>query len=187
MNGYLKDFMGVGGIFHAAIEVYGTEYSYGSSQGRRTGIYCQPPKQCPYHNFRESIYLGPCALSKKQIKAILFSMEPAWRGESYNLFRKNCVDFTRALAIELGLSPTAVPDWVHILAERTAYLEPVLQSLDTMHTSFWNLPLPLLHLSGISPTMASSQRNNAHKFLLASSYSVAQCGGGLTATEQTID
>ena len=127
VNDYLKP-LGLGGIFHAAIEVHGREYSFGGSPHGGRGIYWYPPKECPVHHFRESIPLGDCELSKSQIKAILRALDPQWMASSYNLFRKNCCYFCRDLAIELGVG--ALPRWVYQLAQAAEPLEPFLKSLD---------------------------------------------------------
>ena len=128
VNALLKP-MGMGGLYHAAIEIHGREYSFGGSQDSQgTGIYAYLPKQCPWHNYRESVYLGECELSKKQVRAVLKSMEPRWMATSYNLFRKNCCGFSEEFAKELGVN--TLPRWLHVLAEKTVHLEPLLQGID---------------------------------------------------------
>jgi len=49
--------VGTGG-FHGAVEVYGTEYSYGFVQDG-TGIFSNAPKGCLIHHYRESLDIGP--------------------------------------------------------------------------------------------------------------------------------
>lgn len=116
MNYYIKA-LGLGGIYHAAVEIHGREYSFGgSSQPNVTGIFACAPKRCPMHAYRESIYLGDCDLSPDQVKAILKDMAPQWMARTYNLFNKNCCFFSRDFCIQLGVGD--IPHWVYILAER---------------------------------------------------------------------
>ncbi|KAG7352992.1 PPPDE putative peptidase domain containing protein [Nitzschia inconspicua] len=117
--------MGYGGIFHAAIQIHGREYSFGGTRNRRskvTGIFCSRPKRCPIHHYRESVYLGDCELTPQQIHYILEDLRPKWLASSYNLFNKNCVTFSREFAIELGVGD--IPEWVFSLASTAKFIEP---------------------------------------------------------------
>mmetsp|Transcript_26182 Transcript_26182/g.46152 ORF Transcript_26182/g.46152 Transcript_26182/m.46152 type:complete len:649 (-) Transcript_26182:1324-3270(-) len=117
--------MGYGGVFHAAIQIHGKEYSYGGTLDRHstvTGVFTCSPKKCPMHHYRESIYLGDCELNPQQVNGILEDLRPKWLARAYNLFRKNCAFFTRELAIELGVGD--IPDWVFSLARTAEFIEP---------------------------------------------------------------
>jgi hypothetical protein len=130
INQYTKA-VGAGGIFHAAIELNGIEYSFGGTSNRRsrmTGVFSCPPKKCPMHHYRESIYLGDCELDPVQISAILAELKPQWLANSYNLFRKNCCFFSQELAIELGVGD--IPAWVYLLATTAEFIEPHLIKLN---------------------------------------------------------
>ena len=121
VNYYTKA-LGAGGIFHAAVEIHGREYSFGGSNRNVPGIFACRPKRCPMHHYRESIFLGDCALSQGQVKAIIKQLTPKWMAPSYNLFHKNCCFFSRELAIELGVG--TIPSWVYQLAVTAEPLEP---------------------------------------------------------------
>jgi len=123
VNYYTKA-LGAGGIFHAAVEVYGREYSFGSSSANVTGVFASRPKRCPMHHYRESVFLGDCILSENQVHAILDDLKPKWMARSYNLFRKNCCFFSMELAIELGVGQ--IPKWVYSLAQTGEFIEPYL-------------------------------------------------------------
>lgn len=123
VNYYTKAF-GAGGIFHAAVEVYGREYSFGGSSANVTGIFASPPKCCPMHNYRESVFLGDCELSEGQVQAILRDLKPRWMARSYNLFRKNCCFFSMEFAIELGVG--TIPEWIYQMARTGEFIEPYL-------------------------------------------------------------
>ena len=131
VNKYTKA-MGAGGIFHAAIEVFGKEYSFGGTRNRKshvTGVFSCAPKSCPMHHYRESVYLGDCALSPAQVERILEDLKPLWLATSYNLFRKNCCFFSREFAVELGVGD--IPEWVYSLATKAEFIEPYAIKLAT--------------------------------------------------------
>lgn len=124
--------MGYGGMFHAAIEIHGREYSFGGTLNKNsnaTGIFTSHPKHCPMHHYRESVYLGDCELNDEQIQAILEVLRPKWKANSYNLFRKNCAFFCREFAIELGVGD--IPEWVWALASAAEFFEPYAKQLHT--------------------------------------------------------
>lgn len=123
VNYYTKA-LGAGGIFHAAVEAYGREYSFGGSTANVTGVFASRPKRCPMHHYRESVFLGDCMLSENQVHAILDDLKPKWMARSYNLFRKNCCFFSMELAIELGVGQ--IPEWVYSLAQTGEFIEPYL-------------------------------------------------------------
>ena len=101
-NYYIKAF-GVGGIFHAGVEVHGKEFSFGGTMNRKssaTGVWGGPPKRCPKHHYRESVYLGDCGLTWPQVENILNDLKPQWLAKDYDLLHKNCVFFSREFAIQ---------------------------------------------------------------------------------------
>ncbi|CAE8674562.1 unnamed protein product, partial [Polarella glacialis] len=52
--------LGAGGLFHAAVEVYGEEWMFGGQEVglRGSGISACQPRGCSLHTFRQSICLG---------------------------------------------------------------------------------------------------------------------------------
>ena len=130
INNTMKS-IGYGGIFHAAIEIHGKEYSFGGTMNKKSnvsGIFPCQPKQCPMHHYRESVFLGDCELNTEQVLSILKVLRPKWMARSYNVFRKNCAFFSREFAIELGVGD--LPEWVYTLATTAESIEPYLKSLD---------------------------------------------------------
>ncbi|KAL3907087.1 MAG: hypothetical protein SGILL_009011 [Bacillariaceae sp.] len=135
VNNTVKN-LGYGGIFHAAIQIYGREFSYGGTRDRYSkisGVFTAPSKQCPMHHYRESVYLGDCELSLHQINCILEDLRPKWLAREYNLFRKNCAFFSRKLAIELGVGD--IPEWVFSLATTAEFIEPYAIQLNNYITN----------------------------------------------------
>jgi len=141
MNTCAKWF-GMGGIFHAGIEIYGQEYSFGCK-----GIFhLQTPKQCLFHKYRESIVLGEFKIKEgeeavlpHQVRQILKSMtkssppsssSPArsrynntlWTAQTYDALYHNCCNFCHEFAIELGVG--GIPPWINSFVQDI--LQPVL-------------------------------------------------------------
>lgn len=92
------------GAFHGAVEVYGKEWSFGSTE-KGTGVFCCSPKQCEAHTYLHSLPMGSTALSKAQVLASIGRLAKEWQGEDYDLLRCNCCHFADALLAELGLGP----------------------------------------------------------------------------------
>merc|ERR1712137_1186036 len=73
-----------GGIFHGAVEVHGQEWSYGYLEFG-TGIWCNDPKMCEDHTWRESVYLGDCMLKPSQVSLVVKRLAPDWNGRDYDI------------------------------------------------------------------------------------------------------
>ena len=110
-----------GGIYHAAVEVYGREFSFGGSKLHTTGIFACQPRKCPMHRYRESLYLGDCDLTPDQVDQIIAKMKPEWMAPTYDLLRKNCVFFSREFVAELGCGD--IPEYIYKLASMGAALD----------------------------------------------------------------
>lgn len=104
------------GAFHAGVEVYQTEWSYGGSCNgpTGTGIFCCPPKGCEAHSYREAIEMGNTSMSKQDVNKLINKLKLEWKGQQYDLLRHNCCHFADALCLSLGVGP--VPGWVTSLA-----------------------------------------------------------------------
>ncbi|KAJ8604092.1 hypothetical protein CTAYLR_001740 [Chrysophaeum taylorii] len=102
------------GIFHAAVQIYGKEYSFGGCDKATSGVFACNPAKCPLHTYRETVFLGNSSLSRQAVKAILADMVPNWMGNTYDILRKNCCSFSNEFAIELGVG--ALPAWTNRLA-----------------------------------------------------------------------
>lgn len=94
-------------------QVYGEEWSYGYCP-HGTGIYSCQPKKNGMYTYRESVPLGATALSKGEVRRSIKQLMEEWRGEDYDLLRKNCCHFSERLADVLGCGP--LPAWVNRFA-----------------------------------------------------------------------
>lgn len=119
-----------GGVFHAAIQVFGKEYSFGGTKANQTGIFACNPTKCPMHTYRQTIFLGDCYLPRGCVKAILNDMLPKWMGPTYNVLKKNCCDFSNAFAIDLGVGQ--IPNWTCRLAHCGAMLHDTINGAGTV-------------------------------------------------------
>lgn len=117
-NGLLK-VMG-SGAFHAAIQIYDMEWSFGAID-EGTGIFGCGPKACDMHDYKETVELGTVTHSREYVDRLLDELEGAWLGEDYDLLRKNCTHFSNEFAMRLGVGQ--IPGWTMNLATIGATLE----------------------------------------------------------------
>ncbi|KAL2643309.1 hypothetical protein R1flu_010896 [Riccia fluitans] len=114
LNKLMRDGMGVGGIFHGAIQVYEEEWSFGYCENG-SGVFSCPPKENPMYTYRESVHLGTTTLSASDVAQILTEMSREWQGCSYDLLSRNCNHFCEAFCTRLGVDK--LPLWVNRFAK----------------------------------------------------------------------
>ncbi|KAB1220118.1 hypothetical protein CJ030_MR3G005605 [Morella rubra] len=114
INKIFKDGIGLGGIFHSAVQVYGDdEYSFGFCE-RGTGVFSCPSGKNPMYTYRESIVLGQTSCSIFRVNQILRELSREWPGNSYDLLSKNCNHFCDEFCERLGVPK--LPGWVNRFA-----------------------------------------------------------------------
>eukprot|EP00899_Mesostigma_viride_P015411 jgi/Mesvir1/23871/Mv10666-RA.1 len=106
-------YLGIG-AFHSGLEVYGSEWGYGSHPDETTGVFRVRPRSTPGYKFRCSLFLGKTALTKEESKAAAISLHPQYPGNAYHILSKNCNHFTDMLARKL--LDRGIPQWVNRLA-----------------------------------------------------------------------
>lgn len=133
LNQITLNLLNFGGIFHAGIEVYGKEFSFGRlDEPGLTGVFSCPPRMCTMHRFRQSVFLGDCRKKPKEVSALLQDLERAWLGKDYSVLRKNCCYFAEAFSIALNVGK--IPDWVNSFALIGAKMDSTIHSvLETLH------------------------------------------------------
>ncbi|KAK4431448.1 hypothetical protein Salat_0906900 [Sesamum alatum] len=90
INKIFKDGIGLGGIFHTDVQVYGDEeWSFGFCE-QGSGVFSCPSTQNPMYKYRESINLGKTSFSIFKVNQILRELSREWPGHSYDLLAKNC-------------------------------------------------------------------------------------------------
>ncbi|KAJ8511176.1 hypothetical protein OPV22_001610 [Ensete ventricosum] len=114
INCIFKDCIGLGGIFHSAIQVYGThEWSFGYRE-RGSGVFHCSTGQNQFYTHRQSIVLGETHCSRSEVNKILKELIRAWTGDSYDPLSKNCNHFCDAFCEKLGVRK--LPGWVNRFA-----------------------------------------------------------------------
>ncbi|GAB2294005.1 hypothetical protein Dimus_028221 [Dionaea muscipula] len=114
INKIFKDGIGLGGIFHSAVQVYGDdEWSFGFCE-QGTGVFSCPSGKNPMYTYREKLVLGRTNLSIFKVNQILRDLSREWAGNSYDLLSKNCNHFCDQFCEKLGVPK--LPGWVNRFA-----------------------------------------------------------------------
>lgn len=114
INKIFKDGIGLGGIFHSAIQIYGDdEWSFGFCE-QGTGVFSCPSGKNPMYTYRERIVLGQTNFSIFNVNQILRELSREWPGFTYDLLSRNCNHFCDELCERLGV--TKLPGWVNRFA-----------------------------------------------------------------------
>ncbi|KAJ1380529.1 PPPDE putative peptidase domain [Sesbania bispinosa] len=114
INKIFKDGIGLGGIFHSAVQVYGEdEWSFGFCE-QGTGVFSCPSGKNPMYTYREFIVLGKTNFSIFKVNQILRELSREWPGSSYDLLAKNCNHFCDEFCERLGVPK--LPGWVNRFA-----------------------------------------------------------------------
>ncbi|CAK0825078.1 unnamed protein product, partial [Prorocentrum cordatum] len=121
LNGlFTRAGMGVG-AFHAGVEIFQREWSFGFCEGGGSGVFDCQPRGCSVHTYRESIDIGSCGADEDTVLALISELSAEWSGEDYDLIRRNCCHFCARLAELLGAGP--IPQRVLSLAAAGAAVD----------------------------------------------------------------
>lgn len=114
INKIFKDTIGLGGIFHSAVQVYGEdEWSFGFCE-HGTGVFSCPSGKNPMYTYRERIVLGKTSFSIFKVNQILRELSREWPGSDYDLLAKNCNHFCDEFCERIGVPK--LPGWVNRFA-----------------------------------------------------------------------
>ncbi|KAL6972036.1 hypothetical protein U1Q18_031719 [Sarracenia purpurea var. burkii] len=114
INKIFKDGIGLGGIFHSAVQVYGDEeWSFGYCE-QGSGVFSCPSGKNPMYTQRECIVLGKTNFSKSKVNQLLRELSREWPGYSYDLLSKNCNHFCDEFCERLGVPK--LPGWINRFA-----------------------------------------------------------------------
>jgi hypothetical protein len=125
LNAVSIDLMGYGGGLHTGVEVYGVEWSFGTS-----GVSCSLPKKNRNYVYRQMVNMGKTLLTSYEVEVAVRNMQYEWSGTEYDLFAKNCGTFCNALCTRLGVG--SLPSWVTRLAEDGANSTTIRRIADMM-------------------------------------------------------
>lgn len=105
-------FSTIGG-FHAAVEVYGEEWSFYRTPNPAACGVCKSlrPRHNPVHVYRQSLNLGLTPLKDWEVRYLIRGkLAKMWPGGGYDILRRNCIHFSDELLLCLGVQQ--VPGWV---------------------------------------------------------------------------
>lgn len=105
------------GAFHTGVEVYGREWSFGGTpEGyeQESGVGENVPGEHPCHSFRETLMMGYTARNPEEVLDLVEAMKLEWRGGRYDMFARNCHNFSIDFCGRLGVAE--IPAWVNELA-----------------------------------------------------------------------
>eukprot|EP00189_Rhodosorus_marinus_P008955 CAMPEP_0184752342 /NCGR_PEP_ID=MMETSP0315-20130426/43530_1 /TAXON_ID=101924 /ORGANISM="Rhodosorus marinus, Strain UTEX LB 2760" /LENGTH=171 /DNA_ID=CAMNT_0027231669 /DNA_START=198 /DNA_END=713 /DNA_ORIENTATION=- len=102
------------GLYHSGIEVNGREYAFGGHDMEGTGVFENEPRQAYGAVFREAIPLGKSKHRAQEIPGVIEELATEFSGVSYNLFTRNCNNFSDALGERL--TGKRAPQWINRLA-----------------------------------------------------------------------
>jgi len=100
----------IGGIYHAGVQIYGLEWSFGFTEDEDTGVFSVLPRMATQHTYRVTCPLGISEFTETEVMGLIQVMQDQWRGSEYHLLHRNCLDFSNALCCELGVG--RIPGWV---------------------------------------------------------------------------
>eukprot|EP00928_Gymnodinium_smaydae_P022623 TRINITY_DN18943_c0_g1_i2.p1 TRINITY_DN18943_c0_g1~~TRINITY_DN18943_c0_g1_i2.p1 ORF type:complete len:387 (-),score=34.34 TRINITY_DN18943_c0_g1_i2:106-1185(-) len=106
------------GAFHAAVEVYGEEWSFYRTPSPNSCGVCKSvrPRSHPVHVYRQSVDMGQTGLQEWEVRYLIRAkLAQQWPGGAYELLSRNCIHFCDELLLSLGVQK--VPPWVRKLHE----------------------------------------------------------------------
>ncbi|CAE7401050.1 DESI2, partial [Symbiodinium pilosum] len=109
LNGLFKT-VGIG-AFHCAIQVFGTEWSYGGwpeespCDPNDTGVWSCLPRMSVSHTFQEAVLMGSLSISEEETVELICSLMQEWPMSEYDILNKNCCHFCEELCELLGVGP----------------------------------------------------------------------------------
>jgi len=111
------------GTFHVAIEVRGSEWSYGACDAEEgSGVFqCTSAPTKFSSNYREAVEIGYTSKSEDEVLAMMSTMRAEWLGKDYDQVAHNCCHFCAAVSEGLGLK--MLPPWIMDLAEIDASMK----------------------------------------------------------------
>jgi len=108
------------GAFHAGVEVYGKEWSYGFRIEADTGVFSCTPGRNTAHSYRERVSMDVTGFSEAEVDELLETLSKEWKGWRYDLLTNNCCHFVDVLCQALGVGPA--PSWLTHLSGTGATL-----------------------------------------------------------------
>ena len=157
---YILQFFGFG-FFHTSLEINDIEYSFKLGNEDESGIFFNRFKDGIEKKWlKEKIYLGNTPYDMNSVNEIFKLHIPFWLGRSYNLFQKNCNNFTRFFASLLLRSDNVInyPDYVNRITIFAQYFNMFYNPIKKLYLDINNTPSISSSLN--SEFLANENREN---------------------------
>jgi len=144
---YILQFFGIG-FFHTSLEINDIEYSFKLGIGDESGIFINRFKYGIEKKWlKEKIYLGNTPYDINSVNEIFKLYIPFWLGRSYNLFQKNCNNFTKFFAGLLLRNDNVInyPDYVNRITIFAQYFSMFYNPIKKLY--FYNNNTPSISSS----------------------------------------
>ena len=139
---YILQFFGFG-FFHTSLEINDIEYSFKLGIGDESGIFYNRFKDGIEKKWlKEKIYLGNTPYDINSVNEIFKLYIPFWLGKSYNLFEKNCNNFTSFFASLLLRTDKVInyPDYVNRITIFAQYFNIFYNPIKKLYFDINNSP-----------------------------------------------
>ena len=139
---YILQFFGLG-IFHSTLEINDIEYCFKLGFGDESGIFYNRSKDGIDKKWlKEKIYLGNTPYDSDSVNEIFKLYIPFWLGKTYNLFQKNCNDFTLFFASLLLRTDTVInyPEYVNRITIFAQYFNMFYNPIKKLYVDANNTP-----------------------------------------------
>ena len=139
---YILQFFGLG-IFHSTLEINDIEYCFKLGFGDESGIFYNRSKDGMDKKWlKEKIYLGNTPYDSDSVNEIFKLYIPFWLGKTYNLFQKNCNDFTLFFASLLLRTDTVInyPEYVNRITIFAQYFNMFYNPIKKLYGDANNSP-----------------------------------------------
>ena len=139
---YILQFFGIG-FFHTSLEINDIEYSFKLGIGDESGIFINRFKYGIEKKWlKEKIYLGNTPYDINSVNEIFKLYIPFWLGRSYNLFQKNCNNFTKFFAGLLLRNDNVInyPDYVNRITIFAQYFSMFYNPIKKLYFYNFNTP-----------------------------------------------
>ena len=160
---YILQFFGIG-FFHTSLEINDIEYSFKLGIGDESGIFINRFKYGIEKKWlKEKIYLGITPYDINSVNEIFKLYIPFWLGKSYNLFQKNCNNFTKFFAGLLLRNENVInyPDYVNRITIFAQYFSMFYNPIKKLY--FYNNNTASISSSLNSEFLTDEARENNNK------------------------
>lgn len=149
-NDIFQEVVELGGAFHAGVEIYGREWTFGYE-----GVSCQWPKTHDVHVYRASIPIGNTKYGPEEVDLILEDeIFSKWPGRSYDMLARNCCSFSRSFCKRL--TGSCIPDWVDRLPRALNAVRKPVKGVADVATGIRNI-LPVSGAHHRHPSIDSEE------------------------------